>query len=111
MGLFLHGTKVAPEPGVIEAIMVAEGETITSEAVLATLTAGAVSTPTPSAKTSGSGEDAPDAASGTAESIPMGPAVRALLDEHGLFAGGYRRDGEGRPAIERGRAVTPEADT
>ena len=86
---------VAPEPGVIEAIMVAEGETITSEAVLATLAAGAVSTPTPSAKTSGSTEDAPDAASGTAESIPMGPAVRALLDEHGLSPEGIAATGKG----------------
>ena len=86
---------VAPEPGVIEAIMVAEGETITSEAVLATLAAGAVSAPTPSAKTSGSTEDAPDAASGTAESIPMGPAVRALLDEHGLSPEGIAATGKG----------------
>ena len=31
---------VAPEPGVIEAIIVAEGETIASEAVLATLAPG-----------------------------------------------------------------------
>ena len=86
---------VAPEPGVIEAIMVAEGETITSEAVLATLAAGAVSAPTPSAKTSGSSEDAPDAAGGTAESIPMGPAVRALLDEHGLSPEGIAATGKG----------------
>ena len=86
---------VAPEPGVIEAIMVAEGETITSEAVLATLAAGAVNTPTPSAKTSGSAEDATDAASGTAESIPMGPAVRALLDEHGLSPEGIAATGKG----------------
>jgi 2-oxoglutarate dehydrogenase E2 component (dihydrolipoamide succinyltransferase) len=86
---------VAPEPGVIEAIMVAEGETITSEAVLATLAAGAVSAPTPSAKTSGSTEDAPDAASGAPESIPMGPAVRALLDEHGLSPEGIAATGKG----------------
>ena len=86
---------VAPEAGVIEAIMVAEGETITSEAVLATLAAGAVSAPTPSAKTSGSTEDAPDAASGTAESVPMGPAVRALLDEHGLSPEGIVATGRG----------------
>ena len=33
---------VAPEPGVIEAILVPEGETIASEALLATLVAGAV---------------------------------------------------------------------
>ena len=38
---------VAPEPGVIEAIKVAEGETITSEAVLATLAAGAADTRAP----------------------------------------------------------------
>ena len=86
---------VAPEPGVIEAIMVAEGETITSEAVLATLAAGAVSAPTPSAKTSGSTEDTPDAGSGSAESIPMGPAVRALLDEHGLSPDGIAATGKG----------------
>ena len=75
---------VAPEPGVIEAIMVAEGETITSEAVLATLTAGAAVTQAPAAEVSTSGEADSGAAAGTAESIPMGPAVRALLDEHGL---------------------------
>ena len=86
---------VAPEPGVIEAIMVAEGETITSEAVLATLTAGAVSTQTPSAKTSGSTEDAPDSVSGTAEPILMGPAVRALLDEHGLSSECIAATGKG----------------
>ena len=86
---------VAPEPGVIEAIMVSEGETITSEAVLATLVAGAVSAPAPSVKTSGSIEDAPDAASGNAESIPMGPAVRALLDEHGLSPEGIAATGKG----------------
>ena len=86
---------VAPEPGVIEAIMVAEGETITSEAVLATLAAGAVSAPAPSVKTSGSIEDAREAASGNAESIPMGPAVRALLDEHGLSPEGIAATGKG----------------
>ena len=86
---------VAPEPGVIEAIMVAEGETIASEALLATLAAGAVSTPTPSAKTSEPTEDAPEAASGNAESIPMGPAVRALLDEHRLSPEGIAATGKG----------------
>ena len=75
---------VAPEPGVIEAIMVVEGETITSEAVLATLTAGAAVTQASAAEVSTSGEADPGAAAGTTEAIPMGPAVRALLDEHGL---------------------------
>ncbi len=75
---------VAPEPGVIEAIIVAEGETITSEAVLATLTAGAAVTQAPAAEVSTSGEADSGAAADTTEAIPMGPAVRALLDEHGL---------------------------
>ena len=75
---------VAPEPGVIEAIMVVEGETITSEALLATLTAGAAVTQAPAAEVPTSGEADPGAVAGTTEAIPMGPAVRALLDEHGL---------------------------
>ena len=86
---------VAPEPGVIEAIMVAEGETITSEAVLATLTAGAAGTQAPAAEVSTSGEAGSDAAVGTHESIPMGPAVRALLDEHGLSPEGIAATGKG----------------
>ena len=86
---------VAPEPGVIEAIMVAEGETITSEAVLATLTAGAAGTQAPAAEVSTSGEAGSDAAGGTNESIPMGPAVRALLDEHGLSPEGIAASGKG----------------
>ena len=75
---------VAPEPGVIEAIMVAEGETITSEALLATLTAGAAATQAPAAEVSTSGEADSGATAGTTEAIPMGPAVRALLEEYGL---------------------------
>ena len=86
---------VAPEPGVIEAIMVAEGETITSEAVLATLTAGAAGTQAPAAEVSTSGEAGSDAAGDTNESIPMGPAVRALLDEHGLSPEGIAATGKG----------------
>jgi len=86
---------VAPEPGVIEAIMVAEGETITSEAVLATLTAGAVDTQPPAAEVSTSGDAGSGAAGGTSEAIPMGPAVRALLDEHGLSPEAIQATGKG----------------
>ena len=85
---------VAPEPGVIEAIMVAEGETITSEAVLATLTAGTAGTQIPAAE-SGSAGAAMDTAREFVESIPMGPAVRALLDEHGLSPKGIEATGKG----------------
>ena len=86
---------VAPEPGVIEAIMVAEGETITSEAVLATLTAGAAGTQPPAAEVSTSGDAGSGAAGGTSEAIPMGPAVRALLDEHGLSPEAIQATGKG----------------
>ena len=85
---------VAPEPGVIAAILVAEGETITSEAVLATLSAGAAGTRTPAAE-SGSSRAAMDTACESAASIPMGPAVRALLDEHGLSPEGIEATGKG----------------
>jgi len=85
---------VAPEPGVIAAILVAEGETITSEAVLATLSAGAAGTQTPAAE-SGSADVAMDTAYESAASIPMGPAVRALLDEHGLSPEGIEATGKG----------------
>ena len=85
---------VAPEPGVIEAIMVAEGETIISEAVLATLSAGTAGTQIP-ADESGSAGAAMDTASESVESIPMGPAVRALLDEHGLTPEGIAATGKG----------------
>jgi len=51
---------------------------------LATLTAGAAVTQAPAAEVSTSGEADSGAAVGTTEAIPMGPAVRALLEEHGL---------------------------
>ena len=85
---------VAPESGVIAAILVAEGETIASEAVLATLSAGAAGTQTPAAE-SGSAGAAMDTACESAASIPMGPAVRALLDEHGLSPEGIEATGKG----------------
>ena len=85
---------VAPEPGVIAAILVAEGETITSEAVLATLSVGAAGTQAPAAE-SGSAGVAMDTACESAASIPMGPAVRALLDEHGLSPEGIEATGKG----------------
>ena len=86
---------VAPEPGVIEAILVAEGETITSEAVLATLTAGAAGTQPAAVEVSTSADAGSDAAGGTTEAIPMGPAVRALLDEHGLSPEAIKATGKG----------------
>ena len=81
---------VAPEPGVIEAILVPEGETIASEALLATLVAGAVtsgdSQPEDGGLTGQHAAEVMEEGSISADAVPMGPAVRALLEEHGLDA-------------------------
>jgi len=92
---------VAPAPGVIDAILVSEGETITSEALLATLIEGVVD----EGKSQSEDADvaAPATSSMTASSddvpmggvVPMGPAVRALLDEHGLDAQQIEASGKG----------------
>ena len=91
---------VAPEPGVIEAIIVAAGETIASEAVLATLVPGdAPSKPDdkPAVSEPDQGPASADASyeNVPSETVPMGPAVRALLDEHGLSPESIEATGKG----------------
>jgi len=92
---------VAPAPGVIDTILVSEGETITSEALLAILVEGAVDegksqsretdeAARPASSIPASNEDA--TMGGT---VPMGPAVRAMLDEHGLDALQVEASGKG----------------
>ena len=72
---------VAPESGVLKKISAGEGETILSEALLAVLEPGAVSTPDPSvpAGTESIGDD-----SAAIGEVAMGPAARALVEEKGL---------------------------
>ena len=82
---------VAPEPGVIEAILVPEGETIASEALLATLVAGAVTSGDSQPEDGGltgqyAAAEVVEEGSISAGAVPMGPAVRALLEEYGLDA-------------------------
>jgi len=92
---------VAPAPGVIDAILVSEGETITSEALLATLIEGVVDAG--KSQSEGADEAARPASSVTGSSddatlggvVPMGPAVRALLDENGLDAQQIEASGKG----------------
>ena len=91
---------VAPEPGVIEAIIVAAGETIASEAVLATLVPGdapSKSDDKPAVSEPDQGPVSAEASSENApsETVPMGPAVRALLDEHGLSPESIAATGKG----------------
>ena len=91
---------VAPEPGVIEAIIVAVGETIASEAVLATLAPGdapSKSDDKPAVSEPDQGPVSAEASSANvpSETVPMGPAVRALLDEHGLSPESIAATGKG----------------
>ena len=91
---------VAPEPGVIDAIIVAEGETIASEAVLATLAPGdapSKSDDKPAVSEPEQGLVSAEASSANvpSETVPMGPAVRALLDEHGLSPESIAATGKG----------------
>ena len=80
---------VAPESGVLTSIVAPEGETIVSEALLALLEPGAVSTASP--------EPALDATTGDAGAAEpaMGPAARALIDEHGIDAAAIAGSGKG----------------
>lgn len=91
---------VAPEPGVIDAIIVAEGQTIASEAVLATLAPGDAPSksdeqPAVSEPDQGPVSAEASAANVPSETVPMGPAVRALLDEHGLSPESIAATGKG----------------
>jgi 2-oxoglutarate dehydrogenase E2 component (dihydrolipoamide succinyltransferase) len=90
---------VAPAPGVIEAILVGEGETILSETLLATLVEGEaaeVSQATAPKATAASDHDEPAPAEpASSDSVPMGPAVRSLLDELGLEAAAITASGKG----------------
>ncbi|MEP1471769.1 MAG: 2-oxoglutarate dehydrogenase complex dihydrolipoyllysine-residue succinyltransferase [Halieaceae bacterium] len=71
---------VAPEDGVIEKILAAEGETIESEAILAIIQPGAVAAaPASAAAPAESAEQGQDS-----DAALMGPAARQLVDEHGL---------------------------
>ena len=68
---------VAPEDGVVAEILKGEGDTVLSEEVLATFTAGAAGAAAPAA----AAEAAP---AGDADKV--GPAARKLIDENGLDA-------------------------
>lgn len=83
---------VAPEAGVLTRIAVPEGETIESEALLAILEPGVVAEPVV-AETSV--EPAPAAIDSNADPLPMGPAVRQLVDQHGLDPSAIKGSGKG----------------
>ncbi len=86
---------VAPAPGVIEAILVGEGETILSEALLATLVEGEAAEVQQAVAVPDHDEPARAPEAPASDSVPMGPAVRTLLDEHGLEAREIPASGKG----------------
>lgn len=85
---------VAPSDGVLEKIHVSEGETIESEALLATLAEGAGAA---EAAPAVSAEPAEPAASADAAppSVEMGPAARQLVEEHKLDPAAISGTGKG----------------
>jgi 2-oxoglutarate dehydrogenase E2 component (dihydrolipoamide succinyltransferase) len=78
---------VAPEAGRLDRILVDVGSTIESEALLAELTPGEA---TDSAEASPAEKTAEKAEA----PVPMGPAARQLVDEHGLDASAIKGTGK-----------------
>ena len=79
---------VAPEAGRLDRILVSEGSTIESEALLAEITPGEGEAAAPTAEAS-------DAAQPTKAEAPMGPAARQLVEEHGLNPSAISGSGKG----------------
>lgn len=81
---------VAPEDGILTSIEVLEGATIESEALLAVIEPGVVSTAKPAEAV------APTSSEPTSDAdVAMGPAVRQLIEEHKLDASGIVGTGKG----------------
>jgi 2-oxoglutarate dehydrogenase E2 component (dihydrolipoamide succinyltransferase) len=88
---------VAPADGVLEKIHAAVGETIASEALLATLAEGqgAVAAPADEGKAAVAAPPPAGGDSGAAASVDMGPAARQLVEEHKLDPGQISGTGKG----------------
>lgn len=85
---------VAPESGVIAKIAAVEGETIASEALLALLEPGAAKK-APVSSAEASSAPAASSADASGDDLPMGPAVRALVEEHNLDPATIKGSGKG----------------
>lgn len=75
---------VAPADGVLLKILTPEGETIQSEQLIATLNPGEISKGAGEAAPTGPATATDDTAPGAAAEPLMGPAARALVEEHQL---------------------------
>ncbi|MEJ2344034.1 MAG: 2-oxoglutarate dehydrogenase complex dihydrolipoyllysine-residue succinyltransferase [Gammaproteobacteria bacterium] len=86
----------APADGVLQGIEKHDGDTVVSEELLATLSRGAAA-PTAAVPPKPAAEPEPEPASGR-EAPPLSPAVRRLVEEHGLNAADIPASGrDGRP--------------
>ena len=86
---------VAPADGVIEKIFAAEGDTIESEALLASLAEGAVAAAAPAAAEAPAEEAAPAADGDSSAAGEMGPAARQMIEENNLDASAIKGTGKG----------------
>ncbi|RDH43783.1 2-oxoglutarate dehydrogenase complex dihydrolipoyllysine-residue succinyltransferase [Zooshikella ganghwensis] len=91
---------VAPADGVLQEIVKGEGETITSEELIAIFAEGAVASAKPAAPAKAA-ESASPAAKNNDESPILSPAARRLADEHGI-------DPQVIPGSGKGGRVTKE---
>ncbi|WP_027708731.1 2-oxoglutarate dehydrogenase complex dihydrolipoyllysine-residue succinyltransferase [Zooshikella ganghwensis] len=91
---------VAPADGVLQEIVKGEGETITSEELIAIFAEGAVASAKPAAPAK-TAESASPAAKNNDESPILSPAARRLADEHGI-------DPQVIPGSGKGGRVTKE---
>ncbi|MEO0437182.1 MAG: 2-oxoglutarate dehydrogenase complex dihydrolipoyllysine-residue succinyltransferase [Pseudomonadota bacterium] len=85
---------VAPADGVLEKIHAGEGVTIESEALLASITEGAVA-PAPSISVESGSKTESEASSTQDSTAEMGPAARQLVEEHKLDAALIAGTGKG----------------
>ena len=79
---------VAPEAGRLDRIHVSEGSTIESETLLAEITPGEGEAAAPAAESAETSAEA-------AGDVPMGPAARQLVEEHGLNPSTISGSGKG----------------
>ena len=79
---------VAPEAGRLDRIHVSEGSTIESETLLAEITPGEGEVAAPAAESAETSTEA-------AGDVPMGPAARQLVEEHGLNPSTITGSGKG----------------
>jgi 2-oxoglutarate dehydrogenase E2 component (dihydrolipoamide succinyltransferase) len=87
---------VAPEAGRLDRIHVSEGSTIESETLLAEITPGEGEAAAPATEPAETSAEA-------AGDVPMGPAARQLVEEHGLDPSAISGSGKGGAHQQRRR--------